>query len=296
MRQRGLPAWRVCALNLLSVVLVGCPSGQYEKLRLSGSSTVAPLLMEIGKRFEQENPGIRVDVQSGGSTRGVNDTLNGLVDIGMASRALKPSETGLLTYTVARDGIAILLHKDNPIAALSRTQIVDIYTGRTKNWQAFGGPDQPIVVINKAEGRSTLELFLDYYHLSSTDIKPHIVIGDNQQALKIVAGNPWAIAYVSIGAAAYEAGHGAPLKLLAVDGVAANLENVASGRFPITRPLNLLSLAERNAERSVDNNTDKNSTATPAALSQRFIQYAQSAAVADLVQQQYFVAANASLK
>ena len=61
-----------------------------QKLVLTGSSTIAPLALEIGKRFEKLNPGVRVDVQSGGSTRGVNDARAGLADIGMASRTLNP--------------------------------------------------------------------------------------------------------------------------------------------------------------------------------------------------------------
>ena len=58
------------------------------KLVLTGSSSVAPLAMELGKRFEKENPGVRGDVQSGGSSRGVQDARSGAADIGMVSRDL----------------------------------------------------------------------------------------------------------------------------------------------------------------------------------------------------------------
>jgi len=75
------------------------PKDDIEKLVLTGSSTVAPLAAEIGKRFESLHPSVRIDIQTGGSSRGVNDARSGLASIGMASRALKdtkqpPAESG----------------------------------------------------------------------------------------------------------------------------------------------------------------------------------------------------------
>ena len=99
------------------------------KLVLTGSSTVAPLAAEIGKRFEAGHPGVRVDVQSGGSSRGVTDARKGLANIGMVSRALKDEEKDLKAFSIARDGVGITLHKDNPVQTLSDRQVVDIYTG-----------------------------------------------------------------------------------------------------------------------------------------------------------------------
>src|SRR5690349_11009189 len=69
------------------------------KLTLTGSSTVAPLAAEIAKRFEQIHPGVRVDVQSGGSSRGVSDARSGAADLGLVSRALNPDETDLKATT-----------------------------------------------------------------------------------------------------------------------------------------------------------------------------------------------------
>ena len=75
-------------------------SGQLQgKLILTGSSTVAPLANEIAKRFEQQHPGVRVDVQTGGSSRGIVDARRGTADIGMASRALAGDESDLTPAT-----------------------------------------------------------------------------------------------------------------------------------------------------------------------------------------------------
>ena len=263
--------------SLVSVFIcfaIGMPlsaDAAQKKLVLTGSSTVAPLAAELGKRFEQLNPGVQVDVQSGGSSRGVNDARVGLADIGMASRALSGEERDLRSYTIALDGICVIVNRNNAVRSLTNEQIIDIYTGKIKNWKEVGGKDERITVVNKAEGRSTLELFLHYFKLTNSQIKAHVVIGDNQQGIKTVAGNPGAIGYVSIGTAEFEHGQGAAVKLLPMGGVEASTANVKNGTFPLSRPLNLVVKTE------------------PAGLTKQFINFARSEAVHDLVKEQYFV-------
>ena len=241
------------------------------KLVITGASTLAPLIAEVGKRFESLHPNVRIDVQSGGSSRGVADTRHGLADIGMVSRAMKEDERDLSAFPVARDGVCPILHQENPVQALTDDQIVEIFTGKITNWKAVGGTDAPITVVNKAEGRSTLEVFLQYFKLKNVEVKAQVVIGDNEQGVKTVAGNRNAIGYVSIGTAEYDATHGVPIKLLPIGGVAASTENVRTGVFPLSRPLHLVTQI------------------TPSGLAKAFIEYAQSKAVHDLISQQYFV-------
>lgn len=269
---------RRAALLLIPVLVLvgGCGGGDRaaeQKLVLTGSSTVAPLAAEIGKRFESLHPGTRVDVQTGGSSRGIADARSGLADIGMVSRALKAEEAELTPFTIASDGVGITLHRDNPVQALTDDQIRAIYTGRITNWKEVGGRDAPITVINKAEGRSTLELFLEHFGLQPDEVRAQVVIGDNQQEIKTLIGNPDAIGYVSIGSAEYEQAHGAPLKLLPLAGVPATTATVRDGSFPLSRPLNLVTR-----------------TAEPQGLAREFLDFARSPEVRDLIQAQYFVA------
>ncbi|MEH2087061.1 phosphate ABC transporter substrate-binding protein [Nostoc sp.] len=270
------------AIGLATCVwLQGCSSGNQVanntnqlqgKLVLTGSSTIAPLAAEIGKRFESQHPGARVDVQSGGSSRGVSDARQGVANVGMVSRALlKPEENDLKAFSIARDGVTVILHKDNPVKSLNNKQVVDIYTGKVTNWKQVGGTDGAITVVNKAEGRSTLELFTHYFKLKNTDIKAQVVIGDNQQGIKTVAGNPNAIGYVSIGSAENSAANGVAIKLLPVNGIAATTANVQNGTFPISRPLNLVTKTQ------------------PQGLTKAFLDFAQSQQVNDIVQKQNFV-------
>ncbi|CUS32035.1 Phosphate ABC transporter substrate-binding protein, PhoT family [Candidatus Nitrospira nitrosa] len=241
------------------------------KLVITGASTLAPLITEIGKRFESLYPNVRVDVQTGGSSRGVADARQGLADIGMVSRAMKDEEKDLYAFPVARDGVGIILHKDNPIRTLTDEQVVAIYTGKIINWKDVGGKDAPIAVVNKAEGRSTLEVFLHYFRLKNTDIKAQVVIGDNEQGVKTVAGNRNAIGYVSIGTAEYDESQGVPIKLLPTGGVAASTETVRNRTFPMSRPLHIVTRTP------------------PVGLAKTFIDYAQSRAVHDIITQQSFV-------
>lgn len=260
------------SLAIVLVPLAALPgSAADRKLVLTGSSTVAPLVGEIAKRFEERNPGVRVDVQSGGSSRGVADARSGLAQIGMVSRALKDEEADLSSFTIAMDGVGIIVHRANPVSQLSDDQVRAIYAGAVTNWREVGGPDARITVVNKAEGRSTLELFLHHFGMSSKDIKAQVVIGENQQGIKTVAGNPGAIGYVSIGTAEYEEANGTPIRLLPMAGVAATVSNVRDGLFPLSRPLNLVVKGQ------------------PSDLAARFIAFARSGDVDDLVTAQFFV-------
>ena len=193
----------------------------------------------------------------------------------MASRAPKKSEENLKFFTVARDGIAIILNSANPIATLTDDQIKLIYTGKITRWsQLAGGPDKEVIVVNKADGRSTLELFLKHFKLKPEQVKAHVIIGDNQQGIKTVIANPYSIGYVSIGAAHYEASQGAPLKLLPMNGVVASMDTVARGKYPLSRPLNIITSKQ------------------PSGLTKQFIDFALSGDVHDIIEQQYFVPVN----
>lgn len=241
------------------------------KLVLTGSSTVAPLLNEIAKRFEKSNPGVRIDVQSGGSSRGINDVRSGISDIGMVSRVLYPSESDLTAHTVALDGLAVIVHKSNPVPTLTNAQIKDIYIGKVTNWKDVGGADLKISVVNKADGRATLEQFLAFFQIKSKEIKAHTIIGENQQGIKTVSGSKGAIGYVSVGAGEFEASQGAAIRLLPMEGVPATVENVQAGKVSLSRPLNLVTKSR------------------PTGLAERFIQYSQSRDVHDLIRAQFFV-------
>ncbi|MEM7014038.1 MAG: substrate-binding domain-containing protein, partial [Verrucomicrobiota bacterium] len=159
----------------------------------------------------------------------------------------------------------------NPIAELTDEQIIGIYKGEIESWSEVGGDNKPITVVNRAEGRSELELFGKFFNLDTTEIDADIVSGENQHGIKTVAGDPNAIIYMSVGASEFEAKRGASIKLLPLRGVAATFENVQSGQYPLARPLILITKPD------------------PAGLVGQFIAFATSPEVNDLVQGQHYV-------
>jgi phosphate transport system substrate-binding protein len=237
------------AVVFLSSVVTFCvfqgvrAAASAEQLTLAGSSTIQPVAEVLGQQFEQLHPEAKINVQGGGSAVGITAPQNGLAAIGMVSRALHPDETRtLIATTFALDGIALIVHASNPVSGLRRQQVVDIYTGGLMNWHALGGQDRRIVVINKEEGRATLELFAHHFDLTGKFVRDAVIIGPNGQAIATVAGNPNAIAYVSIGSAEVAVAQGTPIKLLALDGIAATSAHVTSGIYTLTRPLNFVTV------------------------------------------------------
>src|SRR5579885_2862530 len=154
----------VCGL-LVGCACGGCrpPEQKVRNLVLTGSSGMMPLLRDIGKRFESEHAGVRVDVQTGGSMRAVTDVRQGLADIGMVGRALKPDEAMLHATPIALDAVCIIVNRANSVQALSDDQIVRMYTRSVSNWKEVGGQDLPILLVHMADGRALLDLFLDHF-------------------------------------------------------------------------------------------------------------------------------------
>jgi phosphate transport system substrate-binding protein len=175
------------ALCLLSASCAEHPKAglKQQKLIITGASTIAPLVSELGKRFEKQHPGTRIDVHTGGSARGFAGARQGLADIGMVSEALTEEEQkGMQVFLIGRDGISIIVHADNPLDKIVRKQVVAVYTGKTKNWKDLGGKDAPITLVHKAEGRSTLTLFLDYFGIDNKAVKADVVVGMTSRGLK----------------------------------------------------------------------------------------------------------------
>lgn len=258
------------ALVASALVVSGCARSGGEKLVVTGSSTMAPVVAELAERYERAHPGLRIDVQSGGSSRGISDVRTGLADIGMVSRELEESESDLHADPIARDGIGIIVNARNRVAALTKPQVVAIYRKEIVNWQELGGVDAPIVVVHKAEGRATLAVFLEYFGLESPEVRADVIAGENEQAIKTVAGSESAIGYVSIGTAAVDIEHGVPIRLLAADGVPATLENLRRGEYPLARPLLLVTLSP------------------PAGRVRDFVVYLHSPAAAEVFERQHF--------
>lgn len=104
---------------------------------VAGSSSVTPVMTKLKEAYASVNPDVSVDVQQSDSTTGVTSTQEGICDIGMASRELKESETGVVSTVMAMDGIAVIVNKDNSVEELSLDQVKQIYTGEITDWSSL---------------------------------------------------------------------------------------------------------------------------------------------------------------
>ena len=104
---------------------------------VAGSSSVTPVMTKLKEAYADINPDVSVDVQQSDSTTGVTSTQEGVCDIGMASRELKDTETGVKSTVLAMDGIAVIVNKDNSLDAITKDQIKQVYTGEITEWSAL---------------------------------------------------------------------------------------------------------------------------------------------------------------
>ena len=111
-------------------------SGKSGKVTVAGSSSVTPVMEKLAEAYKALNSDVTVEVQQSDSTTGVTSALEGVCDIGMASRELKDEETakGAQGQVIAMDGIAVVVNNENPVEDLTAEQVKDIYVGDTTDW------------------------------------------------------------------------------------------------------------------------------------------------------------------
>lgn len=104
---------------------------------VAGSSSVTPVMEKLKEAYVELNPNVTIEVQQSDSTTGMTSAIEGVCDIGMASRELKDSETdaGLRATVIAMDGIAVIVNNDSPVDALTSDNVKAIFTGEAVNWE-----------------------------------------------------------------------------------------------------------------------------------------------------------------
>ncbi|MDK2981796.1 MAG: phosphate transport system substrate-binding protein [Chloroflexota bacterium] len=220
-------------------------SGQ---MQMAGSTTVQPLAEELAAAFMDTNPDVSIDIQGGGSSVGVTSAGDGTVDLGAASREIKDSEfetyPDLQVFTIAYDGIAIVVNPDVALDGLTKDQVQAIFAGEVTNFSEVGGPDAPITVVSREEGSGTRaafeELVMEYKDdAGEKQVKPIVETAllqqSNGQVRTVVSTTPNTIAFLSFGFLDDS------VKGVAIDGVEPTVDNVKNGSYSIFRPLNLLS-------------------------------------------------------
>lgn len=225
-------------LLLAASLLAACGTGASAAVVVAGSTSVQPFAEILAEEYMIQHPDASIDVQGGGSSAGIRAAQSGTAGIGMSSRSLKDDEKELWSVEIARDGLAVIVNPDNPISDLSLDQVRDIYYAAVTNWRELGGVDAKIHVIAREEGSGTRSAFEDLV-MDDLLITPRAIVQDSNGAVKqLVADDPNAIGFVSLGLVDDS------VKALSLGGVAANQENVLNDSYALSRPFLFITVGE----------------------------------------------------
>jgi phosphate transport system substrate-binding protein len=255
-RTRVHPALPVLALLALACsgprdAAPGASADAQRVITNIGSDTMVNLALAWAEAYAAVRPEVRLSVTGGGTGTGITALINGTADIANASREMKKEEleeargkgVEATEHVVARDAIAVIVHKNNPVSRLTIGQLSDIYAGRISNWREVGGEDRPIVRLSRETNSGTHVFFLEAVvrrgekgnkTLLSTDT---LLLPSSEGVTAEVVQNPNAIGYEGLGYVTEG------MKVVAVskgdDGpyVMPSADTVDDGSYPIARDL-----------------------------------------------------------
>ncbi len=229
----------IVAIGMAAALTAGAAlAGAGNQIVVDGSTTVGPIAKAFAETYMEKNPEVNITVSESGSGNGAKSLVNAACDVATMSRPMKSSEdkaardAGVLPieHVVAMDGIAMAVHKSNPVADLTIEQLRDIYTGKIRRWSELGGPDEPIVVISRDTNSGTYETFETLVMNKQKMGEKVEYVGSNGAVRQRVMSTAGAIGYVGL---AFTEG----VKTPTVNGVEAAPETVLSKEYPIARPL-----------------------------------------------------------
>ncbi len=236
-----------------------------------GSTSMEKVIGALSESYMAANKDVTVNYNPTGSGAGITAVQEGTCDIGLSSRALKDEEkaAGLKETVLAYDGIAIIVHPDNPVSDLSIEQIAQLYTGEITNWKDVGGSDAEVVLIGREAASGTRDGFES---ITGTKDKCQYrqELTSTGDVITAVSQNPDAIGYASLAAIKDS------VKALSVDGVTPSETTVKDGSYQVQRPFVLVTVEGK----------------ALSAAAQSFFDYATSADAADIIAKAGAVAAN----
>ena len=241
-------------VTLISVLaLIGIEAQGQNMIQVKGSDSEVNLVQRLAEVFMKKNPDVNIAVTGGGSGTGIAALINKTTDIANSSRELNPKEeeaaknAGLQPFRVifATDGISVIVHPQNPINKLTLEQLGKIFKGEISNWKEIGGKDGKISLYGRQSNSGTYVFFREF--ILKADYSPHMKsMNGNAQIVEAIKKDKDGIGYVAVGYVVDPKGKVMPgIKVLNIAKDAqseayspAKMDNVMSGKYPISRPLN----------------------------------------------------------
>jgi phosphate transport system substrate-binding protein len=222
-------------------------------IQIKGSDSEVNLVQRLAEVFMQKHPDVNIAVTGGGSGTGIAALINKKTDIANSSRELTPKEeeaakkAGLQPFRVvfATDAISVVTHPANPVNKLTLDQLGKIFKGEITNWKEAGGKDAKISLYGRQSNSGTYIFFREY--VLKGDYSPHMKsMNGNAQIVEAIKRDIQGVGYVAVGYVVDESGRvmeGLKIIPVAKDGQSeaytpAKMENVMTGKYPISRPLN----------------------------------------------------------
>jgi len=236
--------------GVVALVAAACGgAGSDNTLRVSGSTTVNPIIVDAAETLRPRGLDITVDTQ-GGSAGGIAQLGNGEIDVAMSSKPVGDDDrarypgTDFVETSVGEDAIAVVIRSevyDAGVRDLTKDEVKGLFEGRITNWSELGGPDLAVFVYDKEPGRGTREVFDTYLYGDEEPPPPptspaYAVIGGNEEGRAKTSSTPGAVTILSI---AFVEGQ-AQLAAVALDGVEPVPASVVDGTYPLSRPLYLV--------------------------------------------------------
>lgn len=211
-----------------------------DRLVIKGSDTLgAKLVPQLAEQFKAQHPGTTFDIAAEGSTTGIAAIIDGTAEIGMSSRRAKTSEVGaasakgraLKPTIVAYDGIAVIVNAGNPIKALTKKQVEQIFTGEITDWSAVGGSGGKISIYTRNTSSGTYSDFKELAMRKRDYAGSSQKMAGNEQIAAEVGKNPNGVGYVGM---AYTKASG--VKVAPIDGATPSMKSVRDHSYPYWRP------------------------------------------------------------
>ncbi|MEU5364002.1 phosphate ABC transporter substrate-binding protein [Streptomyces sp. NPDC005925] len=233
----------------LATACADADAGSNTVLQASGSTTVAPVVADAAEAVKAEGLDITVATQ-GGSAGGISQLGAGQIDIALSSKPLSDEDraaspqTDFVPTQIGADAVGVIITRqvaDAGVKNLTVAQVQGLFEGKIKNWKEVGGPDLPVFVYDKEPGRGTREVLDKYlYHGEKPPPPPNsdnfAIVGGNLETRNKLESTPGAVAPLSTG---FVEGRD-KLAVVSLDGISASTQNVASGKYPMSRPLYMI--------------------------------------------------------
>lgn len=253
--KRRTAALASTALIVMSVA--GCADSKAQAdggaLQVSGSTTVAPVAADAAEALKTDGLDITVATQ-GGSAGGISQLGSDQISIAMSSKPLADEDKAASPNTdfhpvqIGADAVGVIVTKevaDGGVKNLTAAQVRGLFEGKITNWSEVGGPDLEVFVYDKEPGRGTREV-LDKYIYGDKKAPPppnsdnFAIVGGNLETRNKLESTPGAVAPLST---SFIEGRD-KLAAVTLDGIAPTSENIASSKYPMSRPLFLITDGE----------------------------------------------------